>query len=468
MTDTEAGWVSLTTCLVVGVVTLAVLWLWRSCQVLMTFKRMGVPGPMPIPLFGNMLTMIRQPQEAFKFKPWSGNLLALRGDHWKHVRGILSPTFSSGKLKKMAPAIERVVLNLADNVTVKAKQGEMVELKEFCSSFAMDVFAGAAFGLQVDSVKNPKDPFIRHAHDLLFGRQWLIPILVTFPFLVPLFFRIGLTLSPKETTDFFYDVTESALKERLKEKEKFSDFLQLLVDAEKELEKQHEIDAEIDHRSQLHTSTQWTRKGLTRDEIHSNSLVFLFAGFDTVSTAMSYTLFCLAANPECLRKAQQEVDEKLGKKLADYTTANELVYLDMCLNEALRMFTPGFVVDRQCAEDTEVEGCKVPEGMLIFFPAHAIHNDPQIWPNPTKYDPERHTPEARATRHPCSFLPFGLGPRNCIGMRLAQLEIRMALAAILQRATPVLCEKSVYPPRSFEFGRITSRDGLWVKFQLRD
>ncbi|XP_025084850.1 cytochrome P450 3A56-like [Pomacea canaliculata] len=516
MANTEAGWLSLTTCLVVGVGTLTALWLWRTCQVLMTFKRMGVPGPTPIPVFGNMLFMFkqglntfpilnkqygkiygvfmpspvliindldlikdvaikqfqsfpnRQIPNIFKVKPWNANLLSVRGDQWKHVRGILSPTFSSGKLKKMVPAVQRVVSNLVNNVTEKAKTGEMIELKEFCGWFAMDVIAGVVFGLQVDSLQNPKDPFVYHARNVLYGRQWVLPLYETLPFLSTLLNKIGLTFSPKESTDFFYNVTEAALKERRQEKERFSDFLQLLVEAEKEQEAQQEVDAEIDHRSQLHTSSQWTRKGLSREEVHSNALTFFSAGHDTVSTAMSYTLFCLAANPECLHKAQQEVDDKLGKKPADYSTANELVYLDMCLNEALRMFPPGFYTMRESIEDTEVGGYKVPKGMRAIFPFYAIHIDPEIWPNPTKYDPERHTPEARATRHPCSFLPFGIGPRNCIGMRLAQLELRMALAAVLQRVTPVLCEKSVYPPKSFEFGRITSTDGVWVKFQLRD
>ncbi|XP_025087657.1 cytochrome P450 3A24-like isoform X1 [Pomacea canaliculata] len=517
MENTEAGWLSLTTYLVVGVGTLTVIWLWRSCQELMTFKRMGVPGPTPIPVFGNMLTIFRKgiihifphwnkqydkiygifmPAPAlvindldlikdiaikqfqsfpnrkvptlFKFKPWNANLLSVRDDQWKHVRGILSPTFSSGKLKKMVPAIERVVSNLVSNVTEKAKTGNMIELKEFCGCYAMDVIAGAAFGLQVDSVKNPKDPFVYHAFNALFGRQWLMPVYVSMPFLTTLLHKIGFSFSPKESTDFFYNVTEGALKERRQEKKKFSDFLQLLVEAEKEQETQQEVDAEIDHRSQLHTSSQWTRKGLVRDEIHSNAILFLIAGYDTVSTSMAYTLFCLAANPACLRKAQQEVDEKLGKKPADYSTVNELVYLDMCINETLRMFTPGFVTDRHCIEDTEVGGYKVPKGMQVLFPYYAFHIDPKIWPNPSKYDPERHTPEARAARHPCSFLPFGIGPRNCIGMRLAQLELRMALAAVLQRVTPVLCEKSVYPPSNFHYGRITTKDGLWVKFQLRE
>ncbi|XP_025084853.1 cytochrome P450 3A5-like [Pomacea canaliculata] len=459
MADTEAGWFSLTSCLVVGVVTLAAMWFWRCCQVLMTFKRMGVPGPVPIPVFGNVLTIfskgivnifpfwnkqygklygifmpspalvisdldlikdvaIKQFQSfpnrlvitAFKFKPWNANLLSLRDDHWKHVRGVLSPTFSSGKLKKMVPAIKRVVSNLVNNITEKAKTGEMIELKEFCGCFALDVIAGSAFGLQVDSLKNPKDPFVHHAYNVLFGRQWLMPIFVTSPFLSKLLHKIGLTFSPKESSDFFFNATESALKERRQEKEKFSDFLQLLVEAEKEQEAQQEVDTEIDHRSQLHTSSQWTRKGLTREEIHSNTLIFLAAGYDTVSTAMSYTLFCLAANPECLHKAQQEVDDKLGKKLADYSTANELVYLDMCLNEALRMFTPAFFTDRECTEDTEVGGYKVPKGMRVVFPFYAIHNDPEIWPNPTKYDPERHTPEHVQPSIHAAFCLLALAP----------------------------------------------------------
>ncbi|KAK7446242.1 hypothetical protein BaRGS_00040284 [Batillaria attramentaria] len=263
---------------------------------------------------------------------------------------------------------------------------------------------------------------------------------------------------------------------------KYNDFLQLLVEAEREGEAQGPVDAEIDHGDQLTTSKQWTRKGLTTDEMYANTLIFPDGWQRNVSTVMSFTLFDLAGNPDCLAKAQAEVDAKLGKvanvntfksygvaakdRQVTYETAMELAYLDMCMNESMRLYPPGFILDREAEEDMEFAGYHVAKGMRMGIPVLSIHRDPAIWPDPMKFDPERHTPEARATRHPFAFLPFGMGPRNCIGMRLAQLEIRMAIATILQHFTPVLCDKSVYPPKLQKL-KFESQDGLWVKFQAR-
>ncbi|KAK7466673.1 hypothetical protein BaRGS_00037240 [Batillaria attramentaria] len=361
----------------------------------------------------------------------------------------------------MVPAIERVVKNLQNYIKSKAESGEEVELKHLCQCYAIDSIAGVAFGLQVDSLKDPNDPFIKHGKDFVNFESLYMYIVMLFPFTVPILRLFGITFPPQAANNFFSKVIGSALEDRRHEQKKYGDFLQLLVDAEREGEAQGPVDAEIDHGHHLKTSSHWTRKGLTTDEVYGNTLVFLIAGNETVNTVMSFTLFCLAANPDCLAKAQAEIDAKLKKKPVNYDTAMELTYLDMCLNETMRLYPSLFVLDRQIAEDMEFGGYHIKKGWRIAIPAFTIHRDPAIWPDPLKFDPERFTPEARATRHPYAFMPFGLGPRNCIGMRLGQLEIRMAIATILQHFTPVLCDKSVYPPKlqKLTMGPV---DGLWV------
>ncbi|XP_070209346.1 cytochrome P450 3A18-like [Littorina saxatilis] len=141
----------------------------------------------------------------------------------------------------------------------------------------------------------------------------------------------------------------------------------------------------------------------------------------------------------------------------------------MCMNEAMRLFPPLFVIDREIDEDVELGEFKLKKGWRMVVPCYSIHRDPEYWTDPLKYDPERHTPEAKAKRHPFAFMPFGFGPRNCIGMRLAQLEIRMAIATILQHYAPMLCEKSVYPPVvEMPQTRMVAKDGLWIKFKHRE
>ncbi|KAK6989357.1 dnaJ subfamily B member 13 [Biomphalaria glabrata] len=207
-------------------------------------------------------------------------------------------------------------------------------------------------------------------------------------------------------------------------------------------------------------------KKLTRSEIHGQALAFILAGFETVSTVLSFTLFYLAMNPECCQKAQEEVDDKCGEQFPDYDEVQSLTYIDMCINESMRLAPPGFFNTRICVEDTVIHGIQIPKDMVVGVPVYAIHHDPEIYPEPEKFDPERFNSENKASRHPMAHLPFGHGPRSCIGMRLALLELKMVLVTILQQLTPVPCSKSVFPIQLSKM-QLKATNGLWVKFIRR-
>ncbi|KAK7476967.1 hypothetical protein BaRGS_00031826, partial [Batillaria attramentaria] len=343
----------------------------------------------------------------------------------------------------MLPVVKRCCRNLVAHVSNKAERGEEVDAKTLSGAFTMDVIAGTGFGLDVDSLTNPDEPFVKVTNRILYPPSWMISILFMLPFLAPYLRKVGIAIAPQSDVDYMMEVINTALKHRRQDKQSYPDILQLLVDAQQNPGTDTQIDAEIDHTQQLRTSSTWSGRGLTEGEIQSNSFVFLLAGYETTASAMSFLLFNLAGNPDCLRKAQQEIDQKIGEEEVDYQVINELTYLDMCMNESIRLYPPGFVLDRECVEDTELGGVHVQKDMLVTIPVYSIHTDPAHWPDPMKFDPERHTPENRASRHPFSFLPFGMGPRNCIGMRKAQMDLKMAIASILQKFSPVLCEKSV-------------------------
>lgn len=195
-------------------------------------------------------------------------------------------------------------------------------------------------------------------------------------------------------------------------------------------------------------------------------LIFILAGYETVATALSFTLFLLATHPEICQKVQMEIDEKIGNDAPTYDNVQGLTYLDMCINESLRLFPPGFLIDRVCTEDTVTQGIHIPKDMVITFPIYAIHHDPDIWPEPEEFQPERFSTEKKDSRHPFAFLPFGNGPRNCIGMRLALLELKVTVAYILKAFTPVACEKTVYPVKINKY-QMLADDGLWIKLNAR-
>ncbi|CAL1529501.1 unnamed protein product [Lymnaea stagnalis] len=381
--------------------------------------------------------------------PFRDNLLTLRGSKWKHVRSTVSPTFSSGRIKKMSPHVERNAKKLMKHLQSKQESGEELELKELCGCFTLDVIASIAFGLEINALEDPDNKFSTEAKRITRPNLLLFALILFFPELGNIFSRLGLPIFPKSSMQYMANVIDAAIEERKRDgsEGKFNDFLDLVMSAEKE-------DGEA------------IKERLTRSEIHAQSIIFLFAGLDSVSTVMSFTLFLLAVHPECCKKAQAEVDEKIGKDFPNYENVQGLNYLEMCISEAIRMAPPGIFIDRQCVEAIDVQGVHIPKGMVVLIPVYAIHNDPDLWPEPEKFDPERFSSVNKESRHPYAFLPFGHGPRNCIGMRLAMLELKITIAAVLQRFSPISCSKTVFP---FQLTKIQARavDGAWVKIEGR-
>lgn len=511
-------WSTLTSTLLVGVTTLILVQCWRTYRFLTIFSRMGIPGPRALPLMGNMLPLTKSDTGGV-FKSWSkdygqiygiyiplpclvvgdrelardilvkrfhlfadrqempgfdtgvmkDSLLSIKGDHWKHVRGQLSPSFSSNKLKKIVPVISRVAKNFTEQLDVYSKNGDMKELRELCQCATLDIIAGTAFGVEVNSVKNQDEPFYKHAKDMMSGMQTRMMLSFFLPFLQFLLTLFKISLLPKRNTDYFVAILEAALEERRNDTKKYADFLQLLLEAEKAQKAgkdQGEVDAEIDFSQQLNTSSQWTSKGLTNSEMICNSVTFLFAGYQTVASVLSLTLFALAGHEDCLKKACEEVDENLKDGELSYDTAMNLPYVNMCMLEAMRLYFP-LLLQRVAVEDVDLGGYRVTKGMQVAIPSVVFQVDPEVWPNPLVFNPENHSPEKQATRDQFAFTPFGFGPRNCIAMRLAQMEVRLMLAAILKDFVPVICEKSVFPPVFKPLSDI-SKDGLWVRFKRRE
>ncbi|XP_037094220.1 probable cytochrome P450 6a14 [Pollicipes pollicipes] len=121
-----------------------------------------------------------------------------------------------------------------------------------------------------------------------------------------------------------------------------------------------------------------------------------------------------------------------------------MTYLDRVLSETLRLYSPATRLERECTKDYTLPGTNVhlPKGTLVQIPVLVLHRDPDHYPDPLRFDPDRFLPEEREKRHPCAYLPFGQGPRNCIAMRFALFEAKVALAALLQKATLLSTEKS--------------------------
>ncbi|KAL9966306.1 hypothetical protein ACROYT_G024360 [Oculina patagonica] len=174
---------------------------------------------------------------------------------------------------------------------------------------------------------------------------------------------------------------------------------------------------------------------LTDEEIIAQTVVILAAGFETTGSTLAFTVYYLARHPEIQAKLRREIEDatRTREDAPTFDFVNSLEYLDRVISEVLRLIPIGFVNVRECNESCVIKGVAFPAGVTVNIPSYAVHRDPDFWPEPKKFDPDRFLQSEAKKRPSFSYMPFSLGPRQCIGMRLALLEIKMALVKILQR-----------------------------------
>lgn len=176
-------------------------------------------------------------------------------------------------------------------------------------------------------------------------------------------------------------------------------------------------------------ATGWMSDGLIRDQL----LTMLIAGHDTVTALMAWTLYLLGRHPEAQERARAEVDTVLGDAPPTYEASEELEYLDRVIKESLRLYPPIHVGTRRALEDLTFDGYQLPQGNRVLYSIYLTHRDPQQWQNPDSFDPDRFIQRrGQRTVVPYSYVPFGGGPRNCIGALYGQVEARIVLARLLQ------------------------------------
>lgn len=175
--------------------------------------------------------------------------------------------------------------------------------------------------------------------------------------------------------------------------------------------------------------------GFDDDLIRDQLLTMLIAGHDTSTASLTWTLYLLAQHPEHMASARAEVDAVLGGAPPGEAHLNSFEFLDMAFKEALRLYPPIHVGNRMAASDLGVAGYEVKAGTRVMYSIYLAHRDKKHWENPEAFCPHRfdkHT-HGRSSRPPLTYVPFGGGPRNCIGAIFAQIEARIVLARILQK-----------------------------------
>jgi cytochrome P450 len=197
---------------------------------------------------------------------------------------------------------------------------------------------------------------------------------------------------------------------------------------------------------------------LIRDQI----LTMLIAGHDTSTALLAWAIYLLSAHPNAMQQAQEEVDTVLQGKMPTHEQMRSLVYLEQVINETLRLYPPIHVSNRRVKEDLEFNGYRIPAGWRMMLSIYLTHHDNKSWQDADLFNPARFAPGV--THHPYTFIPFGGGPRNCIGAAYAQAEAKAVLSRLLQRYNFTLLQPYVHlymgatlEPRPGVLVRVTPR-----------
>ncbi|XP_055589831.1 probable cytochrome P450 9f2 [Uranotaenia lowii] len=411
----------------------------------------------------------------------NNTLVALRGEKWRDMRATLSPAFTGSKMRQMFELISD-----CGQSVVQYYRGlggsQVVEMKDVFSRFANDVIATAAFGIKVDSFREQDNIFFTLGKQVVQPNGLVSLLKLTgFTLFPKLMLKLKIDFLTKEQDQFFRGMVLDTMRTRAEQNIFRPDMIELLIQAKKgQLKHQGEDQLLTEEGFATVEESQVGRKYHSRvwsdNELIAQAFIFFFAGFETVSTTLSLVVYELTRNVEVQRKLFEEIREtqrKLEGRPLSYDTLQGMKYMDMVISEALRVWPIGTIVDRVCVKDyvyDDGQGCRftIEKGKSIMVSTIGMHFDPQYYPEPEKFDPERFSDENRHKINMGTYLPFGLGPRNCIGSRFALMEMKTIVYHLLNSFSFEVHEKTQIPLKiAKSMTQFTTEKGVWVEMRPR-
>ncbi|XP_031501274.1 cytochrome P450 72A397-like [Nymphaea colorata] len=379
-------------------------------------------------VLSNKFGHFSKPPQPAQVKVLARGLANMEGEEWAVQRRRINPVFHLEKLKGMLPSFSACCNELVQRWEKSISpqgSGELDVWKEF-QNLTGDVISRTAFGSnyeegrQIFQMQKEQAGLVLQAFAKLY-----IPGLRFLP-----------TKDNKRRKELNRKV-ESLLNNIIEKREKEiqlgiaknDDLLGILLESNKK----HHEDGE---------------KGMTRDEVIEECKLFYFAGQETTSVLLTWTMVLLAKYTSWQMRAREEVLQVCGKDIPSFDSLSHLKTVTMILNEVLRLYPPATFMIRHAYKTMKLGDLTLPEGVRLVLPLLLIHHDSKLWGDDAEeFKPERFSEGiASASKNQLAFFPFGWGPRVCIGQTFALIEAKMALAMILQRFSFELSSTYVHAP----------------------
>jgi cytochrome P450 len=329
----------------------------------------------------------------------SEGLLLTEGEQWRRQREAVQTAFTVDRVGSYADAMTRY----ADDLVAGWDDGQEVRLDEAFADLTMQVLAHSLFDIDLDG---EAAAIVTEFAATLNDRGSLDGLSAFLPTWVP--------------------TPENRRYRRILSE--FREFVDALID-----ERRGRVDEYDDVLSILLTAADDEGRTMSDVELRDQMATFLFAGHETTSLALTFAVLQVAAREDVRERLDEEYATVLGGDPPGLEDVTELAYTDRVIQETLRRYPPAFVTFREAREEVELGGYRIPEGTKLTLPQFHVHTDERWYDDPERFDPDRWTDGLEASLPDFAYFPFGGGPRHCIGMRFAMLELRTVLPTVLQR-----------------------------------
>jgi cytochrome P450 len=331
-------------------------------------------------------------------------LLASSGSHWLRQRRLEQPGFHRQRIAGFATTMTEAAAVTAKALQSSAHRGEPVDLKQVMTELTLDILAKCLFSAAWKRESAEIPPAVTTELEFMF-KQLKMPIHIPLKVPTPANRRF---LAAREKLDA---IVYGLIRERRAERQRSEDLLQMLIDA------QDEGDT------------------MTDEQIRDEVMTLIFAGHETVSCGLVWSLYLLSLHAEAARKLHDEVDSVLSGRPPTVDDLPKLSYTWMVIREALRLYPPVWPIARAPIQDDAIGGYHVPAGSMMLVLPYLTHRHPDFWQNPEGFEPERFTPEAMSELPRFAYFPFSGGPRKCIGDYFAEMELQLVVATLAQHVT---------------------------------
>ena len=351
--------------------------------------------------------------EAIKAQVGNG-ILTTEGPRWLKQRRAVQPGFHRKRLESISKTMTEVIDEyLTTEMLAYAEKKRDFMVDKEMMHLAYKIVSKSLFGDQVD------EALLGQIDEIISKGQEYTIFKIRRPFSGFRQWASGEQKRNRKRKEFSDQLVLDIIRNRMKSQHQGKDdLLQMLLDTEYE---------------------DGTK--MNEQELLDESMILYVAGHETTALALSWAFYLVAKHPDIEEKILKEADTVLGNRNPQFNDLMALPYSLQVLNESMRLYPPVWIIDRQAKENDEFEGVRFKKDKAIMCLIYAMHRHPDYWPNPEKFDPERFALNHKNEKWQEAFMPFGVGPRLCIGNSFALMEMQLVLIMTLRRFRFILNEK---------------------------